>query len=472
MGNAVRTLTFSRVQRMFAEAGLTWDAATLTPLGLDAAMSGSAVLPDSAGWAGLSDSSGSDNSSDAASSVSLVSSDADNPLLLASDQCPACVDVVVFADEHKSEIVEDRSFGGSVTAQVDDVLAFVMHRESSDRLSGESSGGSTSGHDASDQGSDGAPWPERALREALTNAVVHRDYAMAMPVTVEVYADRLRIVSPGGFPNGLTLGDVLTGMYQPRNPRLLTLMRALGLARGRGTGIPRIVGDYDAAATPPQITVSPHAVSVMLPKPVPAGMRDIAHGGTPGERPLFDPAQHPKVIMFPSPSQPLATARPWTIVDGGNGTMTVLLGTLPPMDVVARTDDGASVPGTVTAPLCAASSQPRSATMTAGLSASARLTAAADQPDVLTADLTEDGAVPQTECVALTTWADDAIVPSRIEEAMFTLLRRYRVGLTRRLIQQELGISMSATYTGLRHLQEQGLVTRVGRSRATRYCAV
>ena len=82
--------------------------------------------------------------------------------------------------------------------------------------------------------------PLEMLREALTNALVHRDYSRSSPVRVFLFEDRLEIRSPGPLPNGVTVDNVRAGIHVERNPIILSLMSKLGLMTRLGTGIVRI----------------------------------------------------------------------------------------------------------------------------------------------------------------------------------------------------------------------------------------
>lgn len=62
--------------------------------------------------------------------------------------------------------------------------------------------------------------PERAFREAVANAVIHRDYARLGAVHVQWHADRVEISSPGSFPEGVRLDNLLVTPPRPRNPLL------------------------------------------------------------------------------------------------------------------------------------------------------------------------------------------------------------------------------------------------------------
>ena len=80
---------------------------------------------------------------------------------------------------------------------------------------------------------------ERSVREALLNAVAHRDYRHPGSIFVRQYARRLELVSPGGFPNGVTVENILS-RHIPRNRRLADSFARCGLVERAGQGADRI----------------------------------------------------------------------------------------------------------------------------------------------------------------------------------------------------------------------------------------
>ena len=76
-----------------------------------------------------------------------------------------------------------------------------------------------------------------ALREAINNALVHRDYARLGPVRVCWQDDELIISNPGGFVEGVTLGNLLTTEPKPRNPKLADTFKRIGLVERTGRGV-------------------------------------------------------------------------------------------------------------------------------------------------------------------------------------------------------------------------------------------
>lgn len=83
--------------------------------------------------------------------------------------------------------------------------------------------------------------PMAAIREALINAIIHRDYSnFGRDIKVGIYDDALNIVSPGGLPHGITLNEALQGRSEIRNKVLARVFKALGYIEQWGSGIARI----------------------------------------------------------------------------------------------------------------------------------------------------------------------------------------------------------------------------------------
>ena len=83
-------------------------------------------------------------------------------------------------------------------------------------------------------------YPEEAVREAVVNALVHRDYLLSgTTVELSIYEDRLEVVSPGRLPNGITPQRMITGCRSARNQLLKDVMRDYGYLEHMGMGVPR-----------------------------------------------------------------------------------------------------------------------------------------------------------------------------------------------------------------------------------------
>ena len=83
-------------------------------------------------------------------------------------------------------------------------------------------------------------YPERAFREAVANALVHRDYTRLGAVHVQWHEDRLVVSNPGGFPEGVNLDNILVTPPRPRNPLLADAFKRVGLVERTGRGIDTI----------------------------------------------------------------------------------------------------------------------------------------------------------------------------------------------------------------------------------------
>lgn len=86
-------------------------------------------------------------------------------------------------------------------------------------------------------------YPELACREALVNAIAHRDYSIeGRGIEVRVYTDRLEIISPGGLLSSVNINELrgLTGAHQSRNSMVTRVLREVGYMRELGEGMRRI----------------------------------------------------------------------------------------------------------------------------------------------------------------------------------------------------------------------------------------
>lgn len=92
-------------------------------------------------------------------------------------------------------------------------------------------------------------YPIDAVREALLNALVHRDWTRASEVEVSSYSDRLEIISPGALQNAMTLEKMLAGQRSARNPIIVEVMRDYGYVDARGMGVRRKIVPLIKAAT-------------------------------------------------------------------------------------------------------------------------------------------------------------------------------------------------------------------------------
>jgi ATP-dependent DNA helicase RecG len=108
-------------------------------------------------------------------------------------------------------------------------------------------------------------FPELAVREAIGNALIHRDYRLDEPVVVEHSPSVFVVTSPGSFVAGITVDNILTHPSKPRNRTLAGAVRTLELAEEVGRGVDRMYREMIRSGRPsPQIDATFDQVRVAL----------------------------------------------------------------------------------------------------------------------------------------------------------------------------------------------------------------
>ena len=146
-----------------------------------------------------------------------------------------------------------KEFSGSLLRQVDETYDFLTLNN-----------GLRSGYDGLRR-IDYADYPDAALREALLNAVVHRDYDYSGSIIINVYENRMEFISLGGLVKGLTLADIKGGASQPRNMIIANVFYRLELIESYGTGIQKIMESYAGSGMEPVFAPAPASFVVTLP---------------------------------------------------------------------------------------------------------------------------------------------------------------------------------------------------------------
>jgi len=109
--------------------------------------------------------------------------------------------------------------------------------------------------------------PPHALREAVVNALAHRDYTIPGPARVFVLADRVEVRSPGRPPNSVDAEAMRAGVHVPRNPHIYSRVADAQLGTRAGTGIRRITRLLrEANGADLGITISDAEVALVLPR--------------------------------------------------------------------------------------------------------------------------------------------------------------------------------------------------------------
>jgi ATP-dependent DNA helicase RecG len=110
-------------------------------------------------------------------------------------------------------------------------------------------------------------YPERALREALANALIHRDYQRLGATHFQWKPDRFEISNPGGFPEGVSLDNLLVTAPHPRNPLLADAFKRAGVVERTARGIDTIYFDQlrNGRAAPSYERSNGAGVTVVIP---------------------------------------------------------------------------------------------------------------------------------------------------------------------------------------------------------------
>lgn len=108
-------------------------------------------------------------------------------------------------------------------------------------------------------------YPAFAVREALVNAVCHRDYRLkGRRIEVRMFSDRLEVISPGGLPGFITVDNIVEEHFS-RNPRLVGALFHWGYIEELGLGIDRMIEEMvQAGHKPPSFTAKPYSFTVTL----------------------------------------------------------------------------------------------------------------------------------------------------------------------------------------------------------------
>ena len=176
-----------------------------------------------------------------------------NLALILSDQCTHTIKIAVFSDDAFTVFRDSKEFNGSVFKQFEDTVNYLaLCNKTSSVIKGVIR---TDKHD----------YPEEAIREALLNAIVHRDYSFSGSIIINVTDRKMEFISLGGLLHGLSPDDIRSGISQPRNRNLAEVFHRLRLIESYGTGIRRIFNLYAACSEQPQIEVTTNTFKITLP---------------------------------------------------------------------------------------------------------------------------------------------------------------------------------------------------------------
>ncbi len=172
--------------------------------------------------------------------------------LLLSDQCMHTIKLAIFEGTTK-EIFKDRyEFDGSLLKQLRACHALIDRynrtRSEFDQLTRK----------------DLREYPPSAIREALLNSIVHREYSYSASTLISVFDDKIEFVTIGGLVKGISQADMRLGVSILRNKNLANVFYRLKLIEAYGTGIPKIIESYHDFPILPKIETTDNAFKITL----------------------------------------------------------------------------------------------------------------------------------------------------------------------------------------------------------------
>ncbi len=176
-----------------------------------------------------------------------------NLAFLLSEQCTHTVKLAVFEGSKKSVFKDRTELSGSLLEQLESAFAYI---DRYNRTRAEFQGLDRM---------DSRDYPDIAVREALLNAIVHRDYSFSGPTLISIFDDRIEFVSIGGLVKGMSLDDIMLGVSALRNQNLANIFYRLKLIEAYGTGILKINESYSDSAIKPSIEATGNAFKIILP---------------------------------------------------------------------------------------------------------------------------------------------------------------------------------------------------------------
>ena len=173
--------------------------------------------------------------------------------LLLSDQCVHTIKVAVFQGTDQTVFKDRREFTGSLMKQMNEVYDFIDFRNQT--------------HATIEKllRIDVRDYPEVAVREALLNLLIHRDYSFSASALISIYTNRIEFVSIGGLVLGIDLEDIMVGISVCRNQDLANVFYRLQLIEAYGTGLSKITKAYEGMAEKPIIETTKNAFKIILP---------------------------------------------------------------------------------------------------------------------------------------------------------------------------------------------------------------
>ena len=191
----------------------------------------------------------------------------------------------------KVHVLDRKDFDGSIVADIKDSMRFIERNTR------------TAWRIEALQRENIPEYPMKALREAITNAVMHRDWFIdGANVFVELYTDRIEVSSPGGLFKGMTLAD-LGHKNIRRNALIADLLHRIEFIEKAGTGIKRIRDEaHDQGCPKPGFESNSFFTATFRPNPEVRALGEAQSGTPPADRyPLSTPQVAPEVTPEVTP---------------------------------------------------------------------------------------------------------------------------------------------------------------------------
>lgn len=170
-----------------------------------------------------------------------------------SDQCQHTVKTAVFGDDENTLFKDAREFKGSIFQQLDETYSYLQYTNR------------TAYTFQGLQRIEQTDYPEEALREALLNALIHREYSFSGSIIIKINERSTEFISLGGLLPGLSPEDIRSGISMPRNRNLAEIFHRLHLIEAYGTGMQKIFKLYQNCPLQPRIEITPNVFKLILP---------------------------------------------------------------------------------------------------------------------------------------------------------------------------------------------------------------
>lgn len=139
------------------------------------------------------------------------------------------VRLVRFLGTDKAEVLDHQDYEGPLVSAIEPAMAFVRRNTAMAAKFG------------GIQREDIPQYPPAVVREAITNAILHADYALRAPIQIAIFEDRIEITNPGALPFGLDMATALSGVSQLRNRVIGRVFRELHIIEQWGSGFGRMI---------------------------------------------------------------------------------------------------------------------------------------------------------------------------------------------------------------------------------------